>query len=170
MLDDLHDSYTYYYLSFASLFVLQFTLTLTGRLLILNLVKKQINSAQVHFNAAIIGNHDNAFRIYQESKKSLALEGYYVNGYIGTINENGKAKNLLQLGALEHLENIIDEKKLKLLILAIEKSNHSLIEKVIDRLSEKDVEVKIQPDTLDILSGSVKTRYILEYQGSCWCM
>ena len=32
---------------------------------------------------------------------------------------------------------------------------------MIDRLSEKDVEVKIQPDTLDILSGSVKTSNIL---------
>ena len=47
------------------------------------------------------------------------------------------------------------------MILAIDKSNQQLIEKVIDRLSEKDVEVKIQPDTLDILSGSVKTSNIL---------
>jgi hypothetical protein len=31
------------------------------------------------------------------------------------------------------------------------------MEKIIDRLSEKDVEIKILPDTLDILSGSVKT-------------
>lgn len=161
VLDDLHDSYTYYYLSFTALFIMQFTFTLIGRLIILNLVKKQINSAQVHFNAAIIGNHENAFRIYKDSKKSLASEGYYVNGYIGTIHENGKPKNLLQLGAIDQLENIIDEKKLKLVILAIEKSNHLLIGKVIDRLSEKDVEVKIQPDTLDILSGSVKTSNIL---------
>ena len=45
VLDDLHDSYTYYYLSFASLFLLQFGFTLTGRLFILNIVKKQINTA-----------------------------------------------------------------------------------------------------------------------------
>jgi exopolysaccharide biosynthesis polyprenyl glycosylphosphotransferase len=161
VLDDLHDSYTYYYLSFGALFIIQFSLTFLGRLVILNLVKKQINSASIHFNAGIIGNHENALRIYQGSKKSLALEGYQVKGYIGILSENGKTKNLHQLGALDQLESIIDEKKLKLVILAIDKSNQSLIEKVIDRLSEKDVEVKIQPDTLDILSGSVKTSNIL---------
>ena len=44
VLDDLHDSYTYYYLSFAALFILLFSLTLIGRLFILDIVKKQINS------------------------------------------------------------------------------------------------------------------------------
>jgi len=161
VLDDLHDSYTYYYLSFAALFIMQFILTLAGRLSILHIVKKQINSTAVHFNAAIIGNHENAFRIYQDSKKSLASEGFQVQGYVSTISENGKLKHLHSLGVLEHLENIIDEKQLKLVILAIEKTNQPLIEKVIDRLSEKDVEVRIQPDMLDILSGSVKTNNVM---------
>jgi exopolysaccharide biosynthesis polyprenyl glycosylphosphotransferase len=35
------------------------------------------------------------------------------------------------------------------------------MESVITRLSEKDVEIKIHPDTLDILSGSVKTNNVL---------
>lgn len=161
VLDDFHDNYTYYYLSFTALFLIQFTLTFVGRIIILKIVKKQINSAQIHFNAAIIGNHENAFRIYQDSKKSLALEGYQVNGYINTFYENGKPKNLANLGPLNQLENIIDQKKLKLVILAIDKSNQLLIEEVVDRLSEKDVEVKIQPNTLDILSGSVKTSNVL---------
>jgi hypothetical protein len=63
VLDDFHDNYTYYYLSFTALFIIQFVLTFSGRIIILNVVKKQINSAQIHFNAAIIGNHENALRI-----------------------------------------------------------------------------------------------------------
>ncbi len=161
VLDDLHNSYTYYYLSFAALFILQFSLTFIGRLVILNIVKKQINSVTIHFNAAIIGNQEKAMRIYQDSKKSLALEGFQVKGYVGTINENGKPKSLHQLGVLEQLETIIDEKNLKLLVLAIDKTEQPLIEKLIARLSEKDVAVKILPDTLDILSGSVRTNNIL---------
>jgi exopolysaccharide biosynthesis polyprenyl glycosylphosphotransferase len=161
VLDDLHDSYTYYYLSFTALFILQFSLTLFGRLFILDIVKKQINSATIYFNAAIIGNYENVFRIYHNSKKSLASEGFQVKGYIGNISENGKLKNLNHLGMLDQLETIIDEKKLKLVIVAIDKSNQPLFEKVIDRLSEKDVEVKIQPDTLDIISGSVKTNNVM---------
>jgi exopolysaccharide biosynthesis polyprenyl glycosylphosphotransferase len=161
VLDDLHDSYRYYYLSFISLFVMQFSFTLIGRLIILNIVKKQINSATIHFNAAIVGNHENAYRIYQDSEKSLAAEGFQVKGYVGTISENGKLRHLQQLGMLDQLETIIDRQRLKLVVLAIEKNNQPLIEEVIDRLSEKDVEVRIQPDMLDILSGSVKTNNVM---------
>ena len=39
----------------------------------------------------------------------------------------------------------------------MEKNEQNGMEKIINRLSEKDVEIKIQPNTLDILSGSVKT-------------
>ena len=42
-------------------------------------------------------------------------------------------------------------------MIALEKTEHNLIEKIIERLSDKEVEIKILPDTLDILSGSVKT-------------
>ena len=47
--------------------------------------------------------------------------------------------------------------KIKLVVLALEKSEQASLENFISRLSEKDVEIKIQPNTLDILSGSVKT-------------
>ena len=40
ILDDLHDSYRYYYLSFAALFTIQFSLTFIGRLIILSFAKK----------------------------------------------------------------------------------------------------------------------------------
>ncbi|HWJ27570.1 MAG TPA: exopolysaccharide biosynthesis polyprenyl glycosylphosphotransferase, partial [Flavisolibacter sp.] len=43
----------------------------------------------------------------------------------------------------------------------IDKDNQPLIEKVVDRLSEKNVLVKIQANTMDILSGSVKTSNVL---------
>lgn len=62
-----------------------------------------------------------------------------------------------EAGNLNQLEKIIDDNKIKLVVIALEKSEQDQLEKIIERLSEKDVEVKILPDTLDILSGSVKT-------------
>ena len=41
--------------------------------------------------------------------------------------------------------------------MRLEKSEQTKTESIIERLSEKDVEIKILPNTLDILSGSVKT-------------
>jgi exopolysaccharide biosynthesis polyprenyl glycosylphosphotransferase len=46
-------------------------------------------------------------------------------------------------------------------VLALEKSASPVMEDIINRLSEKDVEIKIQPNTLDILSGSVKTSSVM---------
>ena len=46
-------------------------------------------------------------------------------------------------------------------MLVTERSEKAQLENIIDRLSEKDVQIKIVPDTLDILSGSVKTSNIL---------
>jgi exopolysaccharide biosynthesis polyprenyl glycosylphosphotransferase len=48
-----------------------------------------------------------------------------------------------------------------LVVLALEKSEQSLLENIINRLSEADVEIKIQPNSLDILSGSVKTSNVM---------
>jgi hypothetical protein len=52
---------------------------------------------------------------------------------------------------LDNLEKIIDSNDIRLVVLAMEKHEQSLLKKVISRLSEKDVEIKIQPNTLDIL-------------------
>jgi exopolysaccharide biosynthesis polyprenyl glycosylphosphotransferase len=43
----------------------------------------------------------------------------------------------------------------------MEKSQKSMVENIVNRLSEKDVEVKIPPDTLDILSGSIRTSNVM---------
>ena len=161
VLNDQHNNYTYYYLSFSSLFAIQFVLTITGRLFILNEAKKQLNSGTVQFNAIILGNYENASRLNQLYKQKLALEGYVLKGYVSFENANGKHKNLQHLGVLGELEYLIDQQRIKLVVLAVEKSNQALIEKLIDRLSEKDVEVRIEPDIMDILTGSVKTDNVL---------
>ena len=62
-----------------------------------------------------------------------------------------------ELGRMDQLEKVIDENNVKQVVIALEKSEQARMEKIIDRLSEKDVEIKILPNTLDILSGSVKT-------------
>jgi exopolysaccharide biosynthesis polyprenyl glycosylphosphotransferase len=68
---------------------------------------------------------------------------------------------LPELGTVNELEDLIQKHNARLVVLAMEKPEQQLLENIINRLSEKDVEIKIQPDILDILSGSVKTNNIL---------
>jgi len=163
ILDDVENNYTYYYLAFLCLFTVQFIFTFSGRLILLNIAKNQLLNGKIFFNTLMIGSQDNAVRIFKETEKSLHDGGYR---YFGFVTPESNGKNIIQkfipkLGTTDQLEKIIDENKIHQVVLALEKSEQSLLEDIINRLSEKDVEIKIQPNTLDILSGSVKTSNVL---------
>jgi len=161
LLDDEKDSYNYYYAAFGILFGLHLLLVWIGRLIILNIAKTQIITKVVSFKAAIVGNYENAFKIYKDAESKLEVEGYYAVGYVGESYGKNGDHLLPHLGNTDQLENIIDEHKLELVVLAIDKSDQPAIEEIINRLSEKNVAVKIQPSVLDILAGSVKTSNVL---------
>ncbi len=163
ILDDVQSNYSYYYLAFFSLFIVHFVFTFLGRWLILNKVKKQLLSGSVRFNTLMIGSHDSAIKILKETEKNLLDGGFRYSGYITTDNKetNGINKLIPKLGKLEDLESIISDKNIHLVVLAIEKSEHEQLGNIINQLSEIDVEIKIQPNILDILSGSVKTSNVM---------
>ena len=152
-------SYKYYYIAFFTLLGIHLLLTITGRLIILNIAQSQLRSGNIYFNTLMIGNDETALKIYYDTEKSFHLSGYRYIGFISTAHnsKNGIRKHMPPLGQLEQLEKIIDENNVKQVVIALEKSEQAGTEKIIERLSEKDVEIKILPNTLDILSGSVKT-------------
>jgi polysaccharide biosynthesis protein PslA len=163
ILDDTRNNYSYYYSAFFALLGLHFSLTFLGRLIFLDLAKKQLLNGSVHFNTLMIGHPDNALRIFKETEKNLRSDGYYYTGYVTPypIGKNGISKSLPKLGSIETLETIIDKHNIHQVVVAMDKSEHSFVENILNRLSEKDVEVKILPNTLDILSGSIRTSNVL---------
>jgi exopolysaccharide biosynthesis polyprenyl glycosylphosphotransferase len=163
VLNDPHKGYSYYFFTFLILIAIHFSLTFTARYFLLNKVKKQLLSGKVFFKTLMIGSQDNAIKVYSETEKKLHDGGYRYTGFITPENngKNGIQKLIPKLGTIAELETIIDEHQISQVVLAMEKSEHSLLANIINRLSEKDVEIKIHPDILDILSGSVKTNNIL---------
>jgi polysaccharide biosynthesis protein PslA len=163
ILDDVKNNYSYYYLAFFSLLLVHFLFTFNGRWILLNKVKSQLLSGKIFFNTLMVGSQDNAIRIYKETEKNLHDGGYRYSGFVtpDSKGKNGIHKLIPQLGTIEQLEEIIDKNNIQRVVLAMEKSEQSLLESIINRLSEKDVEIKIQPNTLDILSGSVKTNNVM---------
>ena len=164
ILDDAKNNYTYYYTAFFSLLGIHFSLTFFGRWIFLNIAKKQLLNGSVRFNSLMIGGSDTAARIFKETEKNLRSDGYY---YVGLVTPYSNGKNgvyhkfLPKLGSIEMLEKIIDQNQIHQVVLALDKTEQSLLEKIINRLSEKDVEVKILPNTLDILAGSIRTSNVL---------
>ncbi|MCW3120496.1 MAG: exopolysaccharide biosynthesis polyprenyl glycosylphosphotransferase [Chitinophagaceae bacterium] len=163
VLDDVEHNYFYYYISFLILLSAHFIFTFTGRALLLNRVKKHIRSRSVQFNTLMIGSRENAVKVFKETEKHLDDGGYRYVGFVSPdfYGSNGIDKFIPALGSVDDVEKIIDEKKIHQVVLALEKSEQPLLESIVNRLTEKDVEIKIQPSIIDILSGSVKTNNIL---------
>jgi polysaccharide biosynthesis protein PslA len=159
VINDPQREYTYYYKAFFSFLGAQFIFTWIGRWIILTRVKKQLESGAVQFNTLLIGANSTAGKIYKDTHEGLARAGYH---YKGIVSVNGAGtEHLPLLGHLDDLEKTIAGNNIQLVVIALDKKEKEQVEKIISRLSEQDVDIKIAADTLDILSGSVKTSNVM---------
>lgn len=162
ILNDQKDSYIYYYFAYASIFIIHFVITFLFRAIILNAAKKQLLKGNIKFNSLIIGNNQNAIKTFKEIRKNFEGLGYSIVGFINTNQtKNGLNKWLKNLGNLQNLEDIIIQYKIETVIIALEKEENENIEHIVTKLSDRDVEIKLVPNNLDILSGSVRTSNVL---------
>lgn len=84
------------------------------------------------------------------------------NKFVGFIysnqeSTNGMTKYLDKLGDLTQLESIIEQYNVEEVVVAVDSSEHHMLEGILTRLSYHPVVVKVLPDLYDIISGSVKT-------------
>lgn len=158
ILDDLIPSYTYYYQSFIVLFVLHFTLTYIGRLILTSVIVRRIHNKEIGFNTLIVGSNGNAFQIYDEIENQEIASG---NLFVGFVNVYDKdhyriGEYLPHLGSYKDVKKIIAEHRVEEVIIAIERSETDTINKIIAELEETPAVIKIIPLMQDILFGSVK--------------
>ncbi len=149
---------------FFSMLIIQFVSIFSGRLMILFYAKSSITKGTVYFNTLIIGNNSKSIRILEVLKKNYRYLGFRPIGFIPIQQsefKNGLSKWIPQLGPINVINTIVDEKDIQVVILSIDKSEKALIESLVFQLTEKEVTIKIVPDTLDILAGSIKTSNIL---------
>lgn len=151
---------TYYYYAFMWFFALQFLLTFAARLMIIRMAQSQLRNGTVTFNTLLVGDHNKSVKLYNDSRHQLRTGGYHYTGFISN-EKNGLSGYLPYFGCLSELEKVIDEQHISMVVVAMDQSQKEEIEAVINRLSEKDVEIKIVPSALDIISGSVKTSNVL---------
>ncbi len=164
LLDDYVRRYSDYYLTFGILVALQILFTWTGRFFILSAVKRNIWSGSVSFPTLLIGSSQRANELYEELKKRERSYGFQFTGYIetnGQIN-NTLTRELKELGSLQQLEAIMDSlPELEEVIIAIESSEHHLLNNILNKLADRNVTIRIIPDMYDILSGTVRLNHVI---------
>jgi exopolysaccharide biosynthesis polyprenyl glycosylphosphotransferase len=155
--------YHYFYQTYFIYLFSQFLLTSIGRIAILNFVRGQVRSGKVFFNTLLVGSDETATRIYKNTREGLAFSGYRYAGYVSNDNAsgNGIASHLPDLGRSGTIEKTIDDHDIRLVVVALEAGDREDLEVIVEKLSIKDVRIKIIPSTLDILAGSVRTSNVL---------
>ena len=156
--------YSYFINAIGHYLFIHTAFALLGRLIILNQVKRNLVNAKVGFNTLIIGGNQQAINIYKQMLDNRKALGNFFLGFIYSNKEasNGMTQYLPQLGHLSQLEAIIDQHEIEEVIIAVDSSEHHLLENILTRLCYKPVVVKVLPDYYDIISGSVKTSNVYD--------
>jgi exopolysaccharide biosynthesis polyprenyl glycosylphosphotransferase len=142
--------------------LIQFAIIFIGRALILEKIKRDIIQRKVFFNTLFIGNTQEAEIIYKELIKNFSYLGFKPIGFLTTQNDskNGLANYLNCLGNVSNLNEVIDNENIDQVIISVDKKQYQEAEKIINLLIEKEVHIKIAPNMIDIISGSVKTNNV----------
>jgi len=156
--------YSYFINEFGHYLLIHSVFALTFRLFILYRVKMNLIKGRVGFNTLVIGGNQKAIDIYKEVLENPKVLGNIFKGFIYSSKEssNGMSKYLPQLGHLSELEDIIDKHGIEEVIVAVDSSEHHLLEDIVTRLCYRPVVVKVLPDYYDIISGSVKTSNVYD--------
>jgi exopolysaccharide biosynthesis polyprenyl glycosylphosphotransferase len=146
-----------------SLFIFQFFITYLPRLILTSINAHKVHSGKIGFNTLLIGSSDKAYETWQEVVSQKRSNGNKLIGYVSVNNGAGNflQKHIPYLGKIENLNNIIIQYHVEEVIIAIEYSEHDMINLIINKLINVDVEIKAIPSLYDILTGRVRMSSIL---------
>lgn len=152
-----------YYDEFFSLLVPVFIVTLFIRFTFLNIAKSQLQHGKVFFNVLLVGSGKTASAFYQSFIKTNENSGYAIFSFLNTNGNNGLQlpDNIKKYNELEKLRDIISTDHIEEVIITVEKNERALLTKILQQLSDKDVNIKLTPDAVDIISGAVQTSDVM---------
>ncbi len=132
------------------------------RITMLGQVKRQLTEGRISFETLVIGDSPGLRDACREVVASGRWTGYRLAGYLsaGEI-DIPNISGIERLGDPGDAERIIREKEIRVVVLSLEHKHATGTDRLLQTLSRMDVELKMVPGTLDILSGSVRTSNVL---------
>ncbi|MBN1597942.1 MAG: sugar transferase [Bacteroidales bacterium] len=158
LLDDEISTYSNYYRSFIALFSIHFILTYIPRLIITTNTTHKIHGRLIGFKTVIIGGNEKALEIYNEIENQKHGTGNIIIGFVNVNNGNNYPleDKLKHLGDISQIKEIIQEHNISEVIIALEYTEHSSIESILNLLIDSNVMIKTIPGMYEIFTGKVK--------------
>ncbi|HFA48634.1 MAG TPA: sugar transferase [Bacteroidetes bacterium] len=165
LLDDVVQKYTAYYISFALLFGLHFGLTAFARMLLLTRAHRRLKKGMAAFPTLLIGGGKRAADLYAELKDRK--EGIGIR-FVGYVSVNGNETTVIgfhlkKLGEVGQLAEVIKEQQVEDVIIALEKTEHDKLKKILNVLFGfgGKIHIRIVPDMYDIMLGNVQMNEVM---------
>ena len=146
---------TYFGIQFGAVAIVRFIITTRTNI--------RIRKRKIGFPTIIVGSEEQAWELYQELEGMRRSLGYDFKGFI-SINGSRESKFsgvLKHFGGIEGLEDIIRSRKIEEVIIALEKDDARLVEKIIGICERTSAYIKVVPGMYDYIVGSVKVSHIL---------
>lgn len=162
LLDDQVSKYAQYYSAILVYFFVQTVCVYTFRFALLTHTNRKVHRKEIGFHTLLIGNKESAVELYLKMENLHQSAG---NRFIGFICPDVKAKPetdsrilnyLPHLGSVDDLEMIIKKYGIEEVIIATEENEQHYVSKILEKLEDEKVMVKVLPTMYDILTGSVK--------------
>lgn len=143
-------------------FLLFLTIPASVRMAILWRVKAQLTGGRVRFDTLLVGDGANLQRAWAEVSADSRWTGYHLIGYLSPEGtERLPDDGLPRLGDFSGIRAILEREHVEVVVLSLGGKHGPDADRLIRILSGYDLRIRIVPDTLDILSGSVKTSNVL---------
>ena len=111
----------------------------------------------------IVGNADEAKHFIHSFQQSKENQGYQIAAFVAvdTTEHKDAIFSVPVWRGMQAIGAVIDELSIEEVIITVDKKNRGLITELLQQLSDKEVNVKITPDRVDIISGALHTSNVL---------
>jgi exopolysaccharide biosynthesis polyprenyl glycosylphosphotransferase len=161
ILDDSVKTYRDYYFSAGFLFIVHFIPTLLGRLIISTRTINKIQKRIWGYKTLLVGNGENANKLYNELENAKKSEGFKFIGYLSGSDANLSVNGLKLLGNWSDLSAVVRENEVEDVILCMDDKDHDKVPQMVDMVQNEQVHLKIMPDSYGMVMGMVKMNNIL---------
>lgn len=163
LLDDSVSNYRDYYNTFFLLLSLQLIVTYTGRFILSSQTNHKIQKRIYGFNTVLVGSNEKALKLYADLSSAKITNGFRFIGFVSVNGEDTSEmeKNLPLLGNYKDLPNLIQDKQIEELIIALETTEHNQLNAIFNTVENENIFIKIIPDMYSIFTRMVKMNNIL---------
>ncbi|GAA3939930.1 undecaprenyl-phosphate glucose phosphotransferase [Hymenobacter algoricola] len=163
LLDDQGVSnYRLYYKTITAYFLLHFFITAILRTWAVTSVQHLVHDGTIYFNTLLVGSNALAHETYHELTRTSRHLGLRLVGFapVGDTVDEALAAQLPAHGSYKRLPALIRALKIEQIVIAIEPSEHRMIQEILTLLEGTPTRVSILPDLYQMLLGSVKVNHL----------